>query len=286
MSLISCENLAFAYDGMTVLHGLDFKIEQGDYFCILGENGAGKSTVMKGLLGLKKPSAGSVTFGEGLRAKEIGYLPQQTAVQKDFPASVQEVVLSGCLPGMGMRPFYSKAEKERAARNMEALEITDLRDRCYRDLSGGQQQRVLLARALCATKKVILLDEPVAGLDPLVTINMYKLIERINKEMGITVIMVSHDMQAATKYANRILHLGEDRQLFFGSCEDYRGSAAYHSFMDAEKVVHIWKKAPVKERRPQVTEPEPEVKEAESTQAATVLTDTTAADGQKKEVTQ
>ena len=285
MSLISCENLSFAYDGVTVLHGLDFKIEQGDYFCILGENGAGKSTVMKGLLGLKKPSAGSVTFGEGLRAKEIGYLPQQTAVQKDFPASVQEVVLSGCLPGMGMRPFYSKAEKERAARNMEALEITDLRDRCYRDLSGGQQQRVLLARALCATKKVILLDEPVAGLDPLVTINMYKLIERINKEMGITVIMVSHDMQAATKYASRILHLGEDRQLFFGSCEDYRGSAAYHSFMDGEKVVHIWKKAPVKERRPRVTEPEPEVKEAENTQAGTVLTNTTATDGQKKEVT-
>ena len=286
MSLISCENLSFAYDGVTVLHGLDFKIEQGDYFCILGENGAGKSTVMKGLLGLKKPSAGSVTFGEGLRAKEIGYLPQQTAVQKDFPASVQEVVLSGCLPGMGMRPFYSKAEKERAARNIQALEITDLRDRCYRDLSGGQQQRVLLARALCATKKVILLDEPVAGLDPLVTINMYKLIERINKEMGITVIMVSHDMQAATKYASRILHLGEDRQLFFGSCEDYRASAAYHSFMDAEKVVHIWKKAPVKERRPRVTEPEPEVKEAKNTQAGTVLTDTTAADGQKKEVTQ
>lgn len=286
MSLISCENLSFAYDGVTVLHGLDFKIEQGDYFCILGENGAGKSTVMKGLLGLKKPSAGSVTFGEGLRAKEIGYLPQQTAVQKDFPASVQEVVLSGCLPGMGMRPFYSKAEKERAARNIQALEITDLRDRCYRDLSGGQQQRVLLARALCATKKVILLDEPVAGLDPLVTINMYKLIERINKEMGITVIMVSHDMQAATKYASRILHLGEDRQLFFGSCEDYRASAAYHSFMDGEKVVHIWKKAPVKERRPRVTEPEPEVKEAKNTQVGTVLTDTTAADGQKKEVTQ
>ena len=243
MSLISCENLAFAYDGMTVLHGLDFKIEQGDYFCILGENGAGKSTVMKGLLGLKKPSAGTVTFGEGLRAKEIGYLPQQTAVQKDFPASVQEVVLSGCLPGMGMRPFYSKAEKERAARNMEALEITDLRDRCYRDLSGGQQQRVLLARALCATKKVILLDEPVAGLDPLVTINMYKLIERINSEMGITVIMVTHDMQDATSYASHILHLGEDRQLFFGTCEDYRHSVAYHSFLDGGKTVHIWKKA-------------------------------------------
>ena len=243
MSLITCENLSFAYEGVTVLQNLNFKVEQGDYLCILGENGAGKSTLMKGLLGLKKSSGGSVVFGEGLRAREIGYLPQQTPVQKDFPASVQEVVLSGCLSGMGLRPFYGKAEKERAARSMESLEITDLRERCYRDLSGGQQQRVLLARALCATKKVILLDEPVAGLDPLVTINMYKLIERINKDMGITVIMVSHDIQAATRYATHILHLGEDRQLFFGSREDYRHSAAYHSFMDGDKAVHIWKKA-------------------------------------------
>ena len=243
MSLITCENLSFAYEGVTVLQNLNFKVEQGDYLCILGENGAGKSTLMKGLLGLKKSSGGSVVFGEGLRAREIGYLPQQTPVQKDFPASVQEVVLSGCLSGMGLRPFYGKAEKERAARSMESLEITDLRERCYRDLSGGQQQRVLLARALCATKKVILLDEPVAGLDPLVTINMYKLIERINKDMGITVIMVSHDIQAATRYATHILHLGEDRQLFFGRREDYRHSAAYHSFMDGDKAVHIWKKA-------------------------------------------
>ena len=261
MSLISCENLAFAYDGFTVLQDLNFKIEQGDYFCILGENGAGKSTLMKGLLGLKKPSSGKVIFGEDLRAKEIGYLPQQTPVQKDFPASVQEVVLSGCLSGMGMRPFYGKEEKDRAARNMEALEITDLKDRCYRDLSGGQQQRILLARALCATKKVILLDEPVAGLDPLVTINMYRLIERINREMGITVIMVSHDMQAATKYASHILHLGEDRQLFFGTCEDYRHSAAYHTFMDGEKAVYIWKTAAGKEKKMRVTGQEEAQKE-------------------------
>ena len=135
MSLISCKDLAFAYDGVTVLRHLNFKVEQGDYLCILGENGAGKSTLMKGLLGLKKPSAGTVAFGEDLRAKEIGYLPQQTPVQKDFPASVREVVLSGCLSGMGMRPFYAKAERDRADRNMQALEITDLKDRCYRDLS-------------------------------------------------------------------------------------------------------------------------------------------------------
>ena len=242
MSLISCENLSFAYDGVTVLSGLNFQIDQGDYLCIIGENGAGKSTLMKGLLGLKKPASGTVTFGEGLVANEIGYMPQQTPVQKDFPASVSEVVLSGCLSGMGLRPFYRKAEKERAARNMEVLEITELKDQCYRDLSGGQQQRVLLARALCATRKVILLDEPVAGLDPLVTVSLYKLIERINREMGITVIMVSHDMQAANNYATHILHLGEDRQLFFGTLREYRHSASYHKFMGGEKAVRIWRR--------------------------------------------
>lgn len=241
MSLISCENLSFAYDGKTVLQNLQFKIEQGDYLCVIGENGAGKSTLMKGLLNLKKPSSGTVTYGDGLRAKEIGYLPQQTQVQKDFPASVREVVLSGCLSGMGIRPFYSRKEKERANQNIAALEITDLQNRCYRDLSGGQQQRVLLARALCATRKLILLDEPVAGLDPVVTVSMYRLIERINREMGITVIMVSHDIQAAMKYASHILHLGEDRQLFWGTRDDYRHSAAYHDFMGGENAVHIWR---------------------------------------------
>ena len=238
--LITCENLSFAYEGITVLHDLNFTVEEGNYLCIVGENGAGKSTLMTGLLHLKKPSGGTLTTGGGLRAREIGYLPQQTQVQKDFPASVSEVVLSGCIAGMGWKPFFGKAEKERAARNMEALEITDLKDRSYRDLSGGQQQRVLLARALCATKKVILLDEPVAGLDPVVTTSMYRLIEKINKEMGITVIMVSHDLMAAMRYASHILHLGEDRQLFFGPKEDYRRSAAYHAFM-GEAAVHIRK---------------------------------------------
>ncbi len=240
MSLIHCENLAFAYDGVTVVNHLNFTVNQGDYLCIIGENGAGKSTLMKGLLHLKKPSGGKIEIGDGLRTKEIGYLPQQTPVQKDFPASVKEVVLSGCLSRLGFHPFYTKTDREKASKYMDALEVADLKDRCYRELSGGQQQRVLLARALCAAEKIILLDEPVAGLDPLVTQNMYERIARINKEMGITVIMVSHDMQAAMKYATHILHLGQDRQLFFGTTEAYRHSASYHNFM-GDSVVRMWK---------------------------------------------
>lgn len=252
MSLITCKGLSFAYDGVTVVHNLNFHVEPGDYLCIVGENGAGKSTLVKGLLQLKTPSHGSIEYGEGLTASQIGYLPQQTLVQRDFPASVREVVLSGCLGNGGFRPFYTKADKERAARNMEALEITDLRDRCYRDLSGGQQQRVLLARALGATQKLLLLDEPAAGLDPVVTKSLYELVEGINKKMGITVIMVSHDMAAALSFTSHILHLGSDRQLFFGPVESYRRSAAYHSFMGSASAARIWRheSAPARRRRP------------------------------------
>ena len=203
MSLLKCENLSFAYDGVTVVSNLNFSVEEGNYLCIIGENGAGKSTLIKGLLRLKKPSAGRVEMGEGLKATEIGYLPQQTQIQKDFPASVREVVLSGCLNRMGLRPFYSRVEKERAHEKMEALEILDLQDQCYRDLSGGQQQRVLLARAMCAAHKLILLDEPVSGLDPVATRSLYAQIARINETTGLTVIMVSHDIDASCFSAHR-----------------------------------------------------------------------------------
>ena len=163
MALIKTENLTLSYENMTVIKDMSFEVNSGDYLCIVGENGSGKSTLMKALLSLKKPVDGSITFGDGLLRREIGYLPQQTNAQRDFPASVSEVVISGCLNSRGIRPFYSPREREIAAENMERLGITELKKRSYRDLSGGQQQRVLLARALCATKKLLLLDVLVSG---------------------------------------------------------------------------------------------------------------------------
>ena len=173
---------------------------------------------MKTLLNLNAPMKGSITYGDGLHKNEIGYLPQQTVVQRDFPASVREIVLSGCQARSGLRPFYNKEEKKLAEENMRRLGISDLAARCYRDLSGGQQQRVLLARALCATRTILLLDEPVSGLDPIVTAGMYDLIKELNDD-GITIIMVSHDISAAVRYASHILHIGDT--VFFGTKEEY-----------------------------------------------------------------
>lgn len=230
MSLIDCKDVSFSYEGKVVLKDVKFKVEDHDYLCIVGENGAGKSTLMKGLLNLKKPSWGNIAYHEGLISKEIGYLPQQTIAQKDFPASVYEVVLSGCLNSLGFKPFYSHKEKYMAETNMKRLGITKLRNTCFRDLSGGQKQRVLLARALCATKKVLLLDEPTAGLDPKVTSDLYELIDKINKEFGITIIMITHDMDAALKYSKHILHL-HYHQLFYGTTDDYIESDIGRMFM-------------------------------------------------------
>lgn len=229
---MKCENLKLGYDGRTIVSDLNFSVHKGDYLCIIGENGSGKSTLIKTLLKLKAPLDGTISFSDGLSSAEIGYLPQQTVVQKDFPASVNEIVLSGCLNRCGMRPFYNKEEKKMAADNMNKLGITDLSKRCYRELSGGQQQRVLLARALCATRKMLLLDEPVAGLDPKVTVEMYELISMLNKKESITVIMVSHDLSAAMKYATHILHVA-DKPLFFGTKNDYINSKIGKSFIAA-----------------------------------------------------
>lgn len=229
---LSCKNLVIGYDRNPIVKGLSFDIESGDYIAIVGENGAGKSTLMKTLLGLLPPVSGEIVFGEGLKKNEIGYLPQQTVVQKDFPASVWEVVISGCLSKTGLRPFYNKEEKKAALENIEKMGLTDLKTRSYRELSGGQQQRVLLARALCATKKILLLDEPVSGLDPIVTAEMYELIEKLNKD-GTTIIMISHDIRSALDYANKILHVG--KELFFGNKKDYLLSAIGKRFAVEEE---------------------------------------------------
>ena len=209
MAQLTCKNLTLGYDNRAIQEDLNFSIDAGDYLCIVGENGSGKSTLMKTLLHLQAPISGSIELGDGLKKNEIGYLPQQTLVQRDFPASVREIVLSGCQSRCGWRPFYNKEEKMVAQRAMEKMMIQDLADQCYRELSGGQQQRVLLARALCAAQKILLLDEPVSGLDPRVTAEMYQLIRNLNKKDGITIIMISHDIAAAVKYATHILHIGE-----------------------------------------------------------------------------
>lgn len=232
MAFITAKDLTLGYDAQVVAHDLNFAVGKGDYLCIVGENGSGKSTLMKTLLGLKDPLGGKICFGDGLKATDIGYLPQQTVVQKDFPASVKEIVLSGCQSRCGLRPFYNKEEKSLAKENMERMGIMELENRCYRELSGGQQQRVLLARALCAAKEVLLLDEPVAGLDPIVTEQMYDLIEKLNKE-GITILMISHDIGAALRYANKILHLGDS--VFFGTKAEYLESESGKSFLARQK---------------------------------------------------
>jgi zinc transport system ATP-binding protein len=210
-----------------VIQDLDFSVEAGDYLCVSGENGSGKSTLVKGLLALIKPSRGTVSLG--VRPCEIGYLPQQTGAQKDFPAGVYEVVLSGRLGKRGMRPFYSREDKQAATENMEILGIAALRNRCYGELSGGQQRRVLLARTLCANPSLLVLDEPAAGLDPLITEEVYRLLERLNAE-GKTIIMVSHDLGRALQSAGKILQL-QNKQLFFGTKVDYLNSEAGRYFL-------------------------------------------------------
>ena len=218
MALLTVKNLSFGYDSHAIISNLNFSVNQGDYLCIVGENGSGKTTLMKTLLHLREPISGQIIPGDGLKQNEIGYLPQQTVVQKDFPASVREIVISGCQGRTGLRPFYTREEKKLAEKNMDRMGILSLADTCYRELSGGQQQRVLLARALCATQKVLLLDEPVSGLDPKVTAEMYAVIQSLNHD-GITIIMISHDIAEAVRFASHILHIGMD--IFFGTRDEF-----------------------------------------------------------------
>ncbi len=228
MALLTCQNLSLGYDGNTIVSDLNFSVAQGNYLCIVGENGSGKSTLMKTILNLMPPVSGQIDTGDGLRQNQIGYLPQQTDVQRDFPASVWEIILSGCQGRCGLRPFYNGDEKKRAKAAMKRLQIEDLKKRCYRELSGGQQQRVLLARALCATEKLLLLDEPVTGLDPNATAKFYQMLFKLNKEDHITIIMISHDIQMALECASHILHIGDT--VFFGTKQEYMHSKVAQIF--------------------------------------------------------
>jgi zinc transport system ATP-binding protein len=227
MISVSAVEAALGYNGYAVIRGLNFTVDEGDYLCVVGENGSGKTTLVMGILGLISPMAGTLSLGPGIGRREVGYLSQNMAAKKDFPAGVGEIVVSGHLGRMGLRPFYSRAERRAAEETMEWLGIRDLRDRCFRELSGGQQRRVLLARALCASPRILVLDEPLAGLDPLVTVDVYALLETLNREKGITLVMVSHDIESAAKYAHKILHLkksageGVNTQCFFGTAGQY-----------------------------------------------------------------
>ncbi len=219
MAKLLCNHLTLGYDGASLVQNFHFCVNKGDYLCIIGENGAGKTTLMKAILGLLQPMAGEIVWGDGLQPNEIGYLTQQSEVQREFPASVQEIVRSGFQNKLGLRPFYNKAEKAQAAAWMEKLHITHLSKTCYRHLSGGQQQRVLLARALCATEKILFLDEPATGLDPQVSADMYAMVETLNKEHGVTILMISHDLEAALPYASHVLRMGVHP--FFGDIATY-----------------------------------------------------------------
>ena len=225
MLVLKCQDLCLGYGGVKVIDGLSFNVKKGDYLSIVGENGVGKSTLVKALLGIIPTLHGSIEFGEGVSHSKIGYLPQQSEAQRDFPASVFEVVRSGCLGKKGFNPFYTKNDNARALHYIGMLELVDIKDKCYRELSGGQQQRVLLARALCSTEELILLDEPVSGLDAIVEAEFYSLISKLNKK-GVTVIMVSHDIQSAIKYSSHVLHVKKNGS-YFAEVSEYKKSESF-----------------------------------------------------------
>lgn len=207
---LELKDVTLGYENIIVAENLNLVISEGDYLAIVGKNGSGKSTLMKTILGLVQPLKGKVILGEGFTRCDMGYLPQVFAVQKDFPASVEEIVRSGFISSLGKRVFYTPEMKEEADNNMELLGLEDLKKACYRDLSGGQQQRVLLARALCATRKMLLVDEPVAGLDPEAQYEMYGILHHLNHNKGVTIVMVSHDLEAVDKYADHVLSMGQE----------------------------------------------------------------------------
>ncbi len=231
--LIVCRDVSLGYEGQSVLTHLDLTIRTGDYLCIVGDNGSGKSTLLRGLLGLLPPQSGQILRSPELQRGAIGYLPQQTRAQRDFPATVYEVVLSGCLNQRKNRFFYSAAQKSQALMNLGKLGVLELKDQCYRDLSGGQQQRVLLARALCAASSLLILDEPITGLDPAAAQDLYKTLAYLNEKEHMAVVMVTHDLKAALKSARTVLHIGRS-SIFSGTVAEYLASPQGRRFREVE----------------------------------------------------
>ena len=228
--LLTCDKVTFGYENKAVISDISLQVDEGEYLCIVGENGAGKSTLLKGILGLIKPMSGKIVFGDQVKNASIGYLPQQTDAQKEFPATVMEVVLSGCLKQKGFISFYNKKDKETALVNMRKLGVDHLKKASFRNLSGGQQQRVLIARALCATDKLLVLDEPVTGLDPTGTTELYEVLRNLNEVYGTAIIMVSHDVRGSLPEVKRVLHISFDR-VFYGTAKEYRESAFGKQFL-------------------------------------------------------
>ena len=234
MALLECKNLTLSYDNKPVVENVSFTLEEGSYFCIVGENGSGKSTLIKAILGLKKPVSGSIEFGENLSQTEIGFIPQYSDIQRDFPASVKEVVLSGCLNSCGFLPFYGKAQIKKANYTMELLGITDIAKKSFKNLSGGQRQRVLLARALCATNKVLLLDEPLGALDLKLRKDMQQELKKIQKATGITFIFVTHDPYVALLTEKRIIMKGGAVEKILTPGDEERNALTQIAKMDAD----------------------------------------------------
>ena len=226
---VTFNNVSFSYGGKDAIQDVSFQLNEGDYLCVLGENGTGKSTIVKLLVGLLKPESGSIEYN-GIKKSEIGYLPQSTQTDGSFPASVYEVVLQGRCEKLGKRFFYDQSDKRKAAENMKLLGIENIKNKSFSSLSGGQKQRVLLARALCAADRLLVLDEPVSGLDPIVTGELYDVIYKLNKEKKISVIMVSHDTKTVAKYASHILHVKNSVE-FFGETEEYEKTDLFHEFL-------------------------------------------------------
>lgn len=235
--LITAENLVLAFDCHTAADNVNFSLSRGDYLCVVGENGSGKSTLLRAVTGDIKPVGGKLILDEQLKNGGIGYLPQKSKIQRDFPASVHEVVLSGCAKRDFFGLFWKKGSKNKAEHAMELLGITDLRDKCYGDLSGGQQQRVLLARAICVSDTLLLLDEPVTGLDPEAAHEMYHTIRKINRETGCAVMMVSHDIGCALREADHVLSMCRGHS-FFGSVDEYRKHEKMDDMADEQRHTH------------------------------------------------